>query len=144
MATIKTRTDYYKDTDYFCLYNINPTRYENKRWDKGDCVYRAFAMAADITWIEAFDILVKKARETFNAPGLCYKEALLEYGFTRHSCPAKAGKKRITVEDFCKKHKKGRYFLCIANHCTAVVDGVCYDVWNPADRCVYTYFELNN
>lgn len=136
--------DYYKDTDYFCNYNINPTRYEKKRWDKGDCVIRAFAMAADITWLEAFDLLMQKARETFNVPNdkNCFKAVLEEYGFVKHSCPVVKGNKRMTVEDFCKKHNKGRYYLDVANHSTAVVDGVCYDVWNPAKKCVYVYYEL--
>jgi hypothetical protein len=48
----------------------------------------------------------------------------------------------MTVEEFCKKHKKGHYFVRVASHATAVVDGVCYDVWNPAHKCVYTYYEL--
>lgn len=146
MATIKTKADYYKDTDYFCCWNENPTRYENgKKWDKGDCVVRAFATAANISWIDAFDILIKKARETYNMPNYktCFQLVFEEYGFKKHGCKAVAGKKRMTVEDFCKKHKKGRFILDVAHHSTAVVDGVCYDVWNPANKCVYNYYELD-
>ncbi len=144
MATINKREDYYKDTEYFCLYNINPTRVDGKKWDKGDCVVRAFAMAADISWLEAFDLLVENARKTFNVPNYKtnYKDVFAGRGFVYQGIKAVAGKKRMTVEDFCKKHKKGRYILDVANHMTAVVDGVCYDVWNPANKCVYCYWEL--
>ena len=48
MATIKCRADFYKDTEYFCQYNNNPTYKDGQRWTKGDCVIRAFALAANI------------------------------------------------------------------------------------------------
>lgn len=144
MATIKTKADYYKDTDFFCQYNVNPSYEDGKRYDKGDCVIRAFAMAADITWLEAFDLLVENARKTYNVPN--YKtnfgKVFENFGFERKSVKVVAGKKRMTVEDFCKKHKKGHFILEVAHHVTAVVDGVCYDQWNPANKCVYVYWEL--
>lgn len=144
MATIKTRADYYKDTKYFCQYNINPSYEDGQRYDKGDCVIRAFAMAADITWLEAFDLLTKRARETYDVPNSKsnYPHVLLDFGFKKKSVSVAKGKKRMTVEDFCKAHKKGRYCVKVANHLTAVVNGVCYDQWNPANKCVYVYYEL--
>lgn len=42
MATIKNRADYYKDTEYFCQYNNNPSYIEGKRYQKPDCVIRDF------------------------------------------------------------------------------------------------------
>ena len=144
MATIKTMADYYKDTKYFCLYNANPSRKDGKKWNKGDCVIRAFAVAADIDWIEAFDWLVKNARNTYNVPNDKgnYEYVFEKYGFVRKSIKVEKGKKRMTVEGFCKEHKKGRFILNVANHLTPVVDGVCYDTWNPANKCVYSYYEL--
>lgn len=145
MATIKTTSDYYKDTKYFCLWNVNPTQEDGKKWNKGDCVVRAFAMSAGITWIKAFDLLTKRARETYNMPNdkNCYKAVFEEYGFDYVGIKAVKGKKRMTVEDFCKKHRKGRFIVDIANHLTSVVDGICYDTWNTANKCVYCYWELN-
>lgn len=144
MATIKTRADYFKDTKYFCCRNNNPTAKDGKQHDKGDCVIRALAMAADITWLEAFDNLTAEARKTYNVVNdkACYRAALLAYGFTKNTAKAVKGKKRMTIEELCKKHSKGRFFVEIANHCTAVVDGVCYDTWNCANKCVYTYWKL--
>lgn len=145
MATIKTRADYFKDTEYFCRYNCNPNFEENRHYKVGDCVIRAFAVAADIKWIEAFDILVENARKTYNVPNgqSNYEKVFENYGFERKSVKVVKGKKRMTLEDFCKKHKKGNFIVAVANHLTAVVDGVCYDNWNPANKCVYVYYELN-
>ena len=139
MATIKTKADYYKGTQYFCPCNNNPNAART-----GDCVIRAFAKAANIEWLTAFDLLVKKARETYRIPNGKdnYEIVLQGYGFERKSVKVEKGKKRMTVEDFCKAHPKGRYCVSVANHLTAVVDGVCYDIWNPANRCVYLYYEL--
>ena len=144
MATIKCRADFYKDTEYFCQYNNNPTYKDGQRWTKGDCVIRAFALAANITWLEAFDLLAKRARETYDVPNSMsnYPQVLLDYGFKKKSVSVAKGRKRMTVEDFCKAHKKGHFCVKVANHLTAVVDGVCYDQWNPANKCVYTYYEL--
>jgi len=141
MATIKTNADYYKDTDYFCLYNPNPT--EGDRAKKGDCVIRALAVAMGITWLEAFDLLTENARRTYNVPNdnQNYDEVLKACGFTYQAAKAEKGKKRMTVEQFCIKHPKGHYFIKIANHCTAVVDGVCYDAWNPANKTIYRIYQ---
>ena len=137
--------DYYKDTEFFCQHNINPSYKDGKNYDKGDCVIRAFATAADITWLNAFDMLVENARKTFNVPNdkSNYEQVFAAFGFERKSVKVVAGKKRMTLEDFCKNHKKGHYIVSAANHLTSVVDGVCYDQWNPANKCVYVYYELN-
>lgn len=143
MAIIKTRADYYKDTEYFCRYNNNPTFKDGQRWTKGDCVIRAFAMAADITWLEAFDKLTENARKTYDVINgqSNYEVVFSANGFEKKSVKVVKGKKRMTVEDFCKKNRKGSYIVAVANHLTAVVDGVCYDNWNPANKCVYVYYE---
>lgn len=144
MAVFKTTADYYKDTEYFCQYNNNPSYKDGKRWQKSDCVIRAFAEAASISWLEAFGLLCKRARETYDVPNSDsnYPHVLEDFGFVRKSVKVQSGKKRMTLEDFCKSHKKGRYCVKVANHLTAVVDGVCYDQWNPANKCVYVYYEL--
>lgn len=143
MAIIKTKTDYYRDTEYFRKRNNNPSYKGGNRWHKGDCVIRAFAMAANITWLDAFDMLVENARKTYTVPNSKdnYDVVFAANGFERKSVKVVKGKKRMTLEDFCKVHKKGRYIVSVANHLTAVIDGVCYDQWNPANKCVYVYYE---
>lgn len=141
MATIETRADLFKETDYFSIFQPNQT--ERNKSTKGDCVIRAFAIAADLTWLQAFDQLVTTARATYNVPNdkACYDRTFKRFGFERMKQPLFNGH-RQTVEGFCKAHPKGRYILRLAHHLTAVVDGVCYDTWNPANYCIYFYYEL--
>lgn len=100
-------------------------------------------MAADITWLEAFDKLTENARKTYDVINgqSNYEVVFSANGFEKKSVKVVKGKKRMTVEDFCKKNRKGSYIVAVANHLTAVVDGVCYDNWNPANKCVYVYYE---
>ena len=136
-------SEYRKKTATFEYYNPNPLENEKKRWDRGDCVIRAFAVAMDITWLEAFDMLSEEARKTYNVPNddKVWNAVLKANGFEYHGLKAEYGQKRMTVEEFCKKYPKGRYFISISNHCTAVINGVCYDTWNPARKCVCRYYE---
>jgi len=138
-------SEYRKTTATFQYYNPNPLENEKKRWDRGDCVIRAFAVALDLTWIEAYDILCEEARKTYNVPNddKVYDAALKARGCTYVGCKPEQGKKRMTVEEFCKAHPKGRFFVNISGHCTAVVDGVCYDTWNPARHAVTRYYKVD-
>lgn len=56
----------YKNTDYFEFTQPNPT--EGKRCRKPDCVIRAFAITAELTWQEAYDVISKIAREYYDIP----------------------------------------------------------------------------
>lgn len=133
-----------KATSYYLPYNCNPRAEKERGFTTGDCVIRAFAKAANISWLEAFDALVKAARLFFTVPDCkeAFEVVFANYGFERKSVKVAKGQSRMTVEDFCKTHRKGRYMLKVAHHLTAVVDGICFDTWNPADNCVYVYYEL--
>lgn len=133
------------DKRFFCQCNINPSSKPGKRWIKGDCVVRAFALAANITWLEAFDLLVERARKKFDVPSSMsnYPYVLVDYGFKKRSVSVLKGQKRLTLEDFCKSHPQGRFCVKVSNHLTSVIDGVCYDVWYPGNKCVYVYYEFS-
>ena len=60
------KKDLYKNTDYFEFTQPNPT--EGNRCKKPDCVIRAFAIAADLSWQESYDILSALARENYDVP----------------------------------------------------------------------------
>lgn len=143
MATFEKRHDYHVPTDYFIPSQPNPTETNRfKKSTKGDCVIRAFCLAAGITWLEAFDILTAEARATYNVPNdkAVYKAVFLARGYERVVPKVSKGKKRMTAEDFCKKHRRGRYILRLANHLCAVVDGKVLDSWNCGNMCVYHYY----
>lgn len=109
-----------------------------------DCVVRAITKLFDITWLQAFDELVPYARKLQSMPNgkMAYEKYLLDHGYTYHGISNKKGSKRPTVESFSLSHKTGRYFLNLANHVVAVVDGKYYDTWDCGECCLYGYYEL--
>lgn len=140
----ESKQDYYVPTDFFIPTQTNPT--EKIRSTKGDCVIRAFSIAAGLDWLEAFDILTDNARKTYNVPNdvTNYTQVFKAMGYECVTCKATSGKKRMTAEQFCKTHKSGRYILRLANHLCAVVDGKVRDTWNTANKCIYKYWVIND
>ena len=43
--------------------------------------------------------------------------------------------------DFTPDYSEGTYFLSVANHVVASVDGNFYDTWDSGDCCLYGYWE---
>ena len=85
-----------------------------------------------------------RLREIFNVtPNSkpCYKRYLEKHGFEYVGISNKKGSKRPTVESFTKEHKEGTYFLNVANHAVASVDGNFYDKWDSGDCCLYGYWK---
>lgn len=91
----------------------------------GDCVVRALTKVMSKTWMQVFDDLISYAKKLQCMPNgkQCYESYLKENGFTYHGISNKKGSKRPTVDRFAKDHKSGIFFLNVANHCIAVVDG---------------------
>ena len=137
------KKDLYKNTDYFEFTQPNPT--EGKKCNKPDCVIRAFAIAADITWQESFDILSQIAREDYNVPNAkgVYEKVFAQRGYKVVTLKAKAGEKRKTAEEFAKSNPKGRYILSLASHLCAVVDGKIRDGWNCGHKCIYKIYIIS-
>lgn len=95
----------------------------------GDCVVRALTKVTGKSWPEAFEALLPYAIELQCMPNsqVCYERYLKEHGFEYHGISNKKGSKRPTVDRFAKDHKAGTFFLNVANHCVAVVNGIYYD-----------------
>ena len=134
--------DYFVPTENFFPTQPNPT--EKLKSKKGDCVIRAFALSANIDWLQAFDLLVENARKTYNAPNdnINVHQTLLAYGYEYTAVKAEKGKKRLDVKTFCEKNPKGRFYLVVANHHTAIVDGIIRDTWNTSECCIYRIYRL--
>lgn len=109
----------------------------------GDCVIRALTKVMSKTWTQVFDDLIPYAKRLQCMPNgkQCYESYLKENGFTYHGISNKKGSKRPTVDRFAKEHKSGTFFLNVANHCVAVVDGYYYDTWDSGSCCLYGYLE---
>lgn len=118
---------------------------KDKKDDYSDCVIRALCKVMNKTWLEAFDELLPIARDIQCNPNSkpCYKRYLEEHGFEYVGISNKKGSKRPTVESFTKEHKEGTYFLSVANHVVASVEGYFYDTWDSGDCCLYGYWKKN-
>ena len=137
------KINFYQNTDYFEFTQPNPT--EGKRCRKPDCAIRAFAIAAELTWQEAYDILSKIAREDYDIPNSqnVYEKAFAQRGYKVVSLKFKKGEKRKTAKDFAQSNPKGRHILSLANHLCAVVDGKIRDGWNCGHKCIYKIYTIN-
>ncbi len=109
----------------------------------GDCVIRALTKVMGKEWLEVFEELLPYVRKFQCMPNgkKCYGRYLEANGFTYHGVSNKKGVKRPTVDRFAKDNKTGTYFLRVANHCVAVVDGIYYDTWDSGEKCLYGYWE---
>lgn len=108
----------------------------------GDCVIRALTKVLDMEWLEVFDDIHPISRELqvpFNCKP-CFEAYLKTKGFEYVGISNKKGSKRPTVESFAKDHPKGTYYLNVANHCVAVVDGKYFDTWDSGYKSLYGYW----
>lgn len=108
----------------------------------GDCVIRALTKVLDKEWLEVFNELLPTAIELQCMPNskYCYEKYLKDSGFVYTGISNKKGSKRPTVKSFTKEHNAGTYFLRVAHHVVAVVDGVYYDTWDSGDCSLYGYW----
>lgn len=126
----------------FKYYNAHP-----KGKVVGDCVKRAISKTADIDYMEVQRMLnqYKKVSgaKVFND---LHKnvEPIIENTLNgrKMSFPAVKGQPRMNGERFCEAYPKGKFILQMANHLTACVDGVIYDIWDCSEKCVYKAWEL--
>lgn len=108
----------------------------------GDCVVRALTKVMDKDWVTVYDELSPIAREIQTMPSCkpAYEEYLRRCGFVYKGISNKKGSKRPTVDSFARDNKVGVYYLNVANHCVAVVDGKYFDTWDSGRKSVYGYW----
>jgi hypothetical protein len=121
--------------------------------EKNDCVVRATATAFGLPYEEAHTLFKIGGRACgqgtpTHLEQTTWNDLADEQGMEliKHSFPAKKGKKRMNVREFCKTHPEGIFLTRQAGHIATVMDGKVYDTmpfaWWHWERCVYTAFEL--
>ena len=128
---------------HFCRYDIGqgePLRH------KGDCTVRALAVAANMPYRNAWQLLYQLQAKHMH----CFFE-IFDYlrqepetfGVIQYlAYPARRGAPRTTVLDFAIGHARGHYIVQVARHATAVVNGVILDTWNCGHKCIYGAWEI--
>lgn len=116
--------------------NLNP-----KQRNVSDCTVRAFALAHNISWYDAFDILTKYARKAcIVLDDTSFIDEFLSdnYNYICYKCFGE----KITVRSLCTRYPIGIYLITMSGHITCMIDGVIYDTWNPSDKYVWRVWEV--
>lgn len=122
-------------------YNANPVANRVE-----DCAIRAVAVALDISWEYAFDLIAKNAKEMGNVmhSNAVFGSVLRQHGFKRfiipNSCPD-----CYTLIDFCLDNPEGVYVVGLDSHVVAVIDGNYIDTWDSGNEIpIYYWKEMEN
>lgn len=129
--------DYTKRTKFYEFFNANPTGKE-----VGDCAIRCVAVALNVKWEEAFDLLAVKAKSLYceMSEAEAVNEVLKDHGFAAMKVSVKKGTKRPTLTELIKKHPDYIIAGQIANHFASVRGGKVRDLWNSSERSLYKYW----
>jgi hypothetical protein len=109
-------------------YNANPV---SNRVE--DCAVRAVAVALDISWDDAFDLIARNAKQmgTMMHSNAAWGSVLRQNGFVRevipNSCPD-----CYSAYDFCLDHPEGVYVLGFGSHVVTVINGNLIDTWDSS------------
>lgn len=119
----------------YVYYNPNPVAAR-----VGDCAVRALSKALDLSWDEAFNILVNTARIRGDMPSsnAVIDEVLSDYGF--HKETFSDCYKCHTVSEFAENHPYGTYVLGLGNHVVALINGDWWDSWRSDNEAILYYW----
>lgn len=111
---------------------------------KNDCTVRALALARNLPYDEAYDILKaagRKCERGFQFPDWINRQPWA----TKMPFPAIKGQRRMNPAYFTEAYPRGAFIARVAKHVFAVIDGVVLDTAeNSPDRCIYTAWRIDN
>lgn len=119
-------------------YNANPVANNVE-----DCAIRAVAVALNVTWDEAFDMVCQMAKSMGVMPhnNAAWGAVLRRHGFKRAIIPNSCSD-CYTAREFCQEHPKGIYVLGFNTHTAACVDGNIIDTWDSSEEIPQYYWYL--
>lgn len=120
----------------FKYYNANPLGR-----NVNDCSVRAISLAEEKTWDSTYQELSEFARQD----GITFSEIefIDKYLDSKYECYCFNRDNNIyTVQDFLKLKLPGRWLITMAGHITCVIDGICYDTFDPSDRLIWCIYKV--
>ena len=117
-------------------YNPNPCNKAN-----GDCTVRAISKALNMSWDDAFDMQVYKAKYMCDMPSsnAVVNAILKDCGFVSGSisnkCPS-----CYTIKDFCRDNPKGIFVIGTGTHVVCAIDGTYFDSWDSGNETPIYYW----
>ena len=117
-------------------YNANPI---SNRVE--DCAIRAVAVALDIPWDDAFDLIAQNAKAMGGVmhQNVVFGSVLRQHGFKRYIIPNTCPD-CYTIRDFADDHPQGTYVAGTGSHVVAIKDGNYIDTWDSGDEIPIYYW----
>lgn len=121
-------------------YNANPVANRIE-----DCAIRAVAVALNISWDDAFDLIAQSAKAMGAVMHLnaAFGAVLRQHGFRRYIIPNTCPD-CYTIKDFCRDHPTGTYVVGTDSHVVACIDGDYIDSFDSGDLIALYYWEDDN
>ena len=106
---------------------------------KSDCVVRAVALTCGYDYDKAYDLMSEAGRKSSCSMQKKHWQKWMNDRFPKTSFPAVKGVKRMNLKNFAEQHKVGNWFIQMAGHVVAVIDGVIMDDFHTNfEMCVYS------
>lgn len=74
--------------------------------------------------------------------GITFSEVEFIDDYLAERYPRYCNFKNITLRDFLELQLPGRYLVTMRGHITCVIDGVCYDTFDPTDRLIWCVYKV--
>lgn len=118
----------------FKYYNANPLGRH-----VSDCTVRAISLALDISWDTAFDMLSKYAK----SQAITFSEIEFINDFLAERFPRYCDTDKIVqLKDFLNLRLSGTWLVTMSGHITCVIDGVCYDTFDPSEKYIWCIYHI--
>ncbi len=104
--------------------------------ERNDCTVRAFAIVLNTSYEMAHKHMSLRCGRTPGRGVVSRRVLQPSLKKTKHRVGPYSKDNRITLKKFCETHPDGRYYVCVARHAIAVVDGVVYDFKDAPRRFV--------
>lgn len=116
-------------------YNANPLgRHVN------DCTVRAISLATGQTWDKTYQELSEFAREE----AITFSEIEFIDEHLANLYPRWCQDKNIlTLQDFLDLKIEGKFLVTMSGHITCVIDGICYDTFDPSKRFIWCIYKIS-
>ena len=133
-----------RSLEYFWVNSDGGRSISKRPAQKNDCTVRALAIARNLPYDDAYDILKEAGRKC--SRGFDFVGWMSEQSWaTKLAFPAVKGQRRMSPAQFCRDYPIGHYILRVSKHVIAVKDGVIFDTFeNRPDRCVYSAWSIKS
>ena len=107
----------------------------------GDCAVRAISGALDISWDDAYLMLVTEGFNVKDMPdkNTTWGACLEQHGYRRGLVDADC-RSCYTVRDFAREHPRGTFVLGVQDHVICLRDGSWMDTWDSGGEAPVYYW----